>query len=384
MPFILMLFLISCFFLIVILLVTVIILWPKEEYYLQMTQKNRHASFSGFSPISKSSPYQNLRPSTSTSSANLDLGDEPYPNKIIRQYDLPEIDLNKYNSPSRCKSTPNIYSKFSGMLVNIFEKFPSLSLSISNKQKKCHNFDEKKLDGHSKSSFLVDSCTELDESAQQIIRNVWDRKADLDEIFVKNFGIGIRRRDLQTLGRLNWLNDEIVNFYIKLIIERACSNKLLPKVYAFETFFYPRLLQNGYSAVCRWTKRTDIFSYDVLIIPIHLTAHWCLCVVDFSSKRITYFDSLHGDNEICLETIRDYLCQESIEKKKTKFELDGWKFECTKNIPMQTNGSDCGVFVCQFAECAARRQPPRFDQTQMPNFRRRMVVEICQNELYSC
>lgn len=114
MPFILMLFLISCFFLIVILLVTVIILWPKEEYYLQMTQKNRHASFSGFSPISKSSPYQNLvcfhdvfffdvfffkRPSTSTSSANLDLGDEPYPNKIIRQYDLPEIDLNKYNSP---------------------------------------------------------------------------------------------------------------------------------------------------------------------------------------------------------------------------------------------------------------------------------------------
>lgn len=35
---------------------------------------------------------------------------------------------------SRCKSTPNIYSKFSGMLVNIFEKFPSLSLSISNKQ----------------------------------------------------------------------------------------------------------------------------------------------------------------------------------------------------------------------------------------------------------
>lgn len=72
--------------------------------------------------------------------------------------------------------------------------------------------------------------SELDESAQQIIRNVWDRKADLDEIFVKNFGIGIRRRDLQTLGRLNWLNDEIVNFYIKLIIERACSNKLLPKV----------------------------------------------------------------------------------------------------------------------------------------------------------
>jgi sentrin-specific protease 1 len=51
-----------------------------------------------------------------------------------------------------------------------------------------------------------------------------------------------------------------------------------PKCYAFNTFFYPKIMSGGHSTVRRWTKKVDIFSYDYIIIPIHLGMHWCLCV----------------------------------------------------------------------------------------------------------
>lgn len=50
------------------------------------------------------------------------------------------------------------------------------------------------------------------------------------------------------------------------------------KVYAFNTFFYPKILGGGQSAVKRWTRRVDIFAHDYLLIPVHLGMHWCLAV----------------------------------------------------------------------------------------------------------
>ena len=32
----------------------------------------------------------------------------------------------------------------------------------------------------------------------------------------------------------------------------------------------------------RWTRKVDVFSYDILLVPVHLGMHWCLAVVDFS------------------------------------------------------------------------------------------------------
>ena len=67
-------------------------------------------------------------------------------------------------------------------------------------------------------------------------------------------------------------------------------------------------------------------------------------------------------------------------KKKPGFNIDEWE-TCIETVPLQNNGYDCGVFVCKFAEFICEQLPFKFDQKNMPYFRRRMVAEILRGEL---
>lgn len=64
---------------------------------------------------------------------------------------------------------------------------------------------------------------------------------------------------------------------MNMLMERS-KEKGLPSVHAFNTFFFTKLKTAGYQAVKRWTKKVDIFSVDILLVPIHLGVHWCLAV----------------------------------------------------------------------------------------------------------
>lgn len=92
-------------------------------------------------------------------------------------------------------------------------------------------------------------------------------------VVVDKFNIEITREDLQTLAPRQWLNDEIVNFYLQMIAERAkaqeevsfpqttCSaiqSPPFPKVHCFNTFFRKKLVDKGYQGVKKWTKKVRI------------------------------------------------------------------------------------------------------------------------------
>ncbi|XP_029642076.1 sentrin-specific protease 1 [Octopus sinensis] len=201
-----------------------------------------------------------------------------------------------------------------------------------------------------------------------------------DDVLVDAFRIQLKRQDMATLSRLNWLNDAVINFYMCMLMERS-NEPGFSKVYAFNTFFYPKLLSSKYEGVRRWTRKVDIFAHKYLIIPIHLEMHWCLAVVNFSQKTICYYDSIGGKNTQCLETIKNYLCEESLDKKIVPFDLNGWTTITVKNIPYQMNGSDCGMFACKYADYITRELPITFTQADMPTFRRLMVYEILKKKL---
>ncbi|KAL1443897.1 hypothetical protein MTO96_030143 [Rhipicephalus appendiculatus] len=182
------------------------------------------------------------------------------------------------------------------------------------------------------------------------------------EVLVSAFRIEIKRVDLHTLADGQWLNDEVINFYMNLIAARSAERKGLPRLYAFSTFFVPKLIRSGYEGVSRWTRNVDIFAFDVLLVPLHFTAHWCLVVVDFRERRIAYYDSLGPPFKTpgCLTLMQR-----------------------VADVPLQENNNDCGVFVCQYAECLSRDAPISFGQEDIPFFRRRVAYEILHKTILS-
>ncbi|XP_044750575.1 sentrin-specific protease-like isoform X2 [Coccinella septempunctata] len=207
-------------------------------------------------------------------------------------------------------------------------------------------------------------------------------KGNPNEVLVRKFNLNITRKDILTLAGLNWLNDEVINFYMNLIMDRSnTGNGNYPKSYCFNTFFYPKLLKDGPESLRRWTRRVDLFSMDIICIPIHLGVHWCMSIIDFRNKSIKYYDSMGSSNQKCLNALRKYLESEHMDKKKTAYDTSEFTAECVRDIPQQMNGSDCGMFSCTFAEFYSRDAKFTFKQDDMPYLRSKMVVEIITGEL---
>uniref|UniRef100_A0A915JKN3 Ubiquitin-like protease family profile domain-containing protein n=1 Tax=Romanomermis culicivorax TaxID=13658 RepID=A0A915JKN3_ROMCU len=155
--------------------------------------------------------------------------------------------------------------------------------------------------------------------------------------------------------------EAIVNFYFTLITDRGGKNDL-PSCYAFNTFFLPKLMKDGYTALKRWTRKVNIFSFDLILVPVHLGVHWCLAVIDFRTKSIAYYDSMGGTNFKATAALLEYLAAESLDKRKVAFDTSDWQEIMMEAIPHQMNGSDCGVFTCKFADYVSRDKSINFDQ----------------------
>lgn len=146
-----------------------------------------------------------------------------------------------------------------------------------------------------------DEFPELNTEQERLINNALINNPQ-DEVLANAFNISITRKDMQTLKGLNWLNDEIINFYMSLIAERSKQTDI--KIHTFTTFFYPKLLKDGFQSLKRWTRKVDIFSFDLILVPIHLGLHWTLAVIDLACKEIRYYDSMNNNNYECLKALK--------------------------------------------------------------------------------
>ncbi|XP_063194345.1 sentrin-specific protease 2-like [Chroicocephalus ridibundus] len=208
-------------------------------------------------------------------------------------------------------------------------------------------------------------------------------KGEPEEIMSSAFNLKVTREDVHTLRNGCWLNDEVINFYMGLVMERS-KKAGYPSVHAFSSLFYEKLASGGYRTVRRLTRRVDVFQKDIIFVPINLSLHWALAVIDTRKKTVKYFDSLgqEGGDKIC-ETLLKYLQEESREKRHVKLNVSEWTVHSMEphEIPQQSNGSDCGVFTCKYADYISREKPLTFTQIHMPYFRERMVWEILHQEL---
>ncbi|KAG7886411.1 hypothetical protein KL938_000064 [Ogataea parapolymorpha] len=202
------------------------------------------------------------------------------------------------------------------------------------------------------------------------------------------FNIDIYTRDLKTLCDRKWLNDNVIDFYMSLINERAKSHPTtLPQIHIFSTHFYSNLSTRGYNSVRRWTKRAkvDVTKLDYIFVPINLNqSHWALGVINNKEKAFQYYDSLYGSGDDILYNLEDYMVNET--KKLYGDSMNGIDYSLydhfdSMKTPKQENGFDCGVFMCTVVDYVSRERPLLFSQSDMKNLRRRMAYEICMKKL---
>ncbi|XP_037915051.1 sentrin-specific protease 1-like [Hermetia illucens] len=231
-----------------------------------------------------------------------------------------------------------------------------------------------------------DNRTELPDLTEEqlsIINTAINEGPD-DEVLTSKFRMDITRRDIKSLKNNKWLNDKIIEFYLKLIVERSKESNFpnSPKVFAMNTFFATRLLNVGYQSIKRWTRSVNIFDYDILLIPVHVNQnHWAISIIDFPNKTMKYYDSLGVPNAQILETLEEYLRNESMDKPQIPFDTSNFIKDAAANTPQQENANDCGVFSCSIAENISKHRQILFTQENIPYIRKRMIVEIIQGKL---
>ena len=64
-----------------------------------------------------------------------------------------------------------------------------------------------------------------------------------------------------------------------------------------------------------------------------------------------------------------YLNSESDAKRGFRLDVKDWKLIKSCKGPIQTNGYDCGVFICIFDDLVCKKMAPTFEQQHMPYFR---------------
>jgi hypothetical protein len=96
---------------------------------------------------------------------------------------------------------------------------------------------------------------------------------------VEAFNSSIGRKEIDLLQDFGCLNNKVINFYLQMISERSETKDEWPSVYAFNLFLRrsPILWSSRFEEV-------DLFSYDLVLIPVHLGLHWCLAAVDFGRR----------------------------------------------------------------------------------------------------
>ena len=123
---------------------------------------------------------------------------------------------------------------------------------------------------------------------------------------LKSGGIPITNLDLACLDEGTYLNDIIIDFYLKFICETVMTKEQKDKTYIFNSYFYKRLTQKAsnktdsvqiHAQVKKWTRNVDIFQKDYVIIPINEHSHWYLAIVCFHGQQLIKANCLEKEED---------------------------------------------------------------------------------------
>ncbi|KAK7610817.1 hypothetical protein JOL62DRAFT_502406, partial [Phyllosticta paracitricarpa] len=185
--------------------------------------------------------------------------------------------------------------------------------------------------------------------------------------------------DLKKLDDGEFWNDSLISFCMAWSLHQAKVKHGFDdnRIHIFSTFFCTKLWEqpttNGinYDAVKRWTAKIDLFSRDFIVVPVNDAEHWHLAIIvnmknadkrpdneapnsdetaqaDKTHISILVFDSLGATHPKTVRTLKQYIIAEARSKRGLELTAQDIQGINAKEIPLQPNGYDCGVFVCGY------------------------------------
>lgn len=227
----------------------------------------------------------------------------------------------------------------------------------------------------------------MSDSQKLAVRQTIQRGIPIGNLSMHDFGTLLAKDFLGS--DIGWLNDEIINAYLKLLVQREQekrgynkASKAAPPVHAFPSQWHETVKKaNSCKAISRWTKRAllggpQLLGASLVLFPICDGSHWTLLAIFPQERKIEYLDSLYTygeDRFICWA--RDWL---KVELGELYVE-DEWD-EVVKRSAKQDNGSDCGAFTSLNALALIQGMEPGevVTHTNMKDARRQIAATLLQ------
>lgn len=207
-------------------------------------------------------------------------------------------------------------------------------------------------------------------------------------------GIELTSRELVLLEEQRCLNDSVVDFFLRLVVEVMAPAHLRTEMHVTSTFFFQKLTsggvangEEGWHNVRRWNRSIEggMLAKRFVVVPINeQNVHWWLAVVCHPLHAMESPGGAVGSDDrrtsgeapriVCLDSatepppkgrtmgfLRGYLWREWCDRhpqalaSATGAALVDAKVERTAalkavvaDVPKQANGYDCGIFIIEY------------------------------------
>ncbi|KAJ1325103.1 sentrin-specific protease 1 [Microdochium nivale] len=220
----------------------------------------------------------------------------------------------------------------------------------------------------------------------------WQRKAEASIKTHQEFkvvgggGTTVTSHDFQQLVPSNvWLNDNIIQASLALTAQdinaRAGITKTsqTPKCVTASSYFYNSFSEGRVRNPARGFKKewgltgANFKDVDTILMPINRNSHWTMLVIRPTARTIAYVDSFHSPGREHIEVARKFI---KAMVGDAAYDAKEWKI-VNHEVPLQTNGWDCGVFAVTNGICLALGLDPNcYDARDMPLQRKRIAAII--------
>ncbi|XP_056624143.1 sentrin-specific protease 6 isoform X2 [Triplophysa dalaica] len=152
-------------------------------------------------------------------------------------------------------------------------------------------------------------------------------------------GITITEEDLNCLDEGTFLNDVIVDFYLRFLVCEQLKREDAVDCQVFSSFFFKHLTREDnkrppglsiqelrHNRVKTWTRHVNIFEKDFIFVPINQRAHWYLAVICFPGRV-----SPTSDSDVCVNGhSAEYFCDQTPPNPMSLFYRQGSSDHNTK------------------------------------------------------